>query len=100
MYFPLSHFQLQVVLCSVRISSDVKMNDTSSKYWVSSAEGKDKSVSSHQRDWLGVIFMRWLSEDTKYKRVILRSVIFFFPSHFYVTLGEEANFRVMEQRYL
>lgn len=70
------HFQLQAVLCSVTISFDVKMNDTSSKCRVSSAEGKDKSVFSHQEDWLRVIFMRWLSEEAKYKRVILRSVFF------------------------
>lgn len=80
------HFQLQAVHCSVTISFDVKMNDTSSKCRVSSAEGKDKSVSSHQEDWLRVIFMRWLSEEAKYKRVILRSVFFFWLT--FMGLGE------------
>lgn len=44
--------------------------------------------------------MRWLSGETKYKSVISGSAISPPPPHFYVTLGEEANFGVMEQRYL
>lgn len=46
-----SEFHLQADLGSVRISLDVGMDGTSSECWVSSAAGKDESVSSHQEDW-------------------------------------------------
>lgn len=78
--FPLSiqtsaAFRPQAVLCSGRISVDAEMNDTSSKWSVSSAGGKDESVTSHLEDWRDVISMRWLSVETKCVRVISRTVI-------------------------
>lgn len=41
--------------------------------------------------------MRWAFRENKIQK---SNLVIFVPIHFYVTLGEEANFKVMEQRYL
>lgn len=94
MVFSRLHFPLQAVFfCSVRISFYVKMNGTSSKCCVSWAESQDRSVSSHQEDWLGVIFTRWLSEENKIQKSNLEICNFFSPHSLLCNSGRGGQFQ-------